>query len=153
MEILLFNNIFSKTVLFFKSFPRVRLFVLIAMAGYTLANLPVLGEEIRRLHRYNQVLHHNIIGYQFQGLDSFLQGVEFISYFTDGNLQDSDRYKLFTQAQFMLAPAILDPDNLNHEYILFVCQNEAVAWRKIQQLNLLPLLRNDKHGIILTKRR
>lgn len=124
-----------------------------ALIGYSGVNLPVLGEELRRLFRYHKVLTHNVIGYQFMGLEEFITGVEFISYFTDGNLEDPDRLKLFTQAQFVLAPAILDPNNLNHEYILFVCKNELEAWKKIQHLNLIPLLRNDKYGIILAKRR
>jgi hypothetical protein len=138
---------------FFKSYPRRRFFFLTALAVYTGANLPILGEELRRLFRYQKVLNHNVVGYQFMGLEKFTTGVGFISYFTDGNLEDPDRLKLFTQAQLVLAPAILDPNNLNHEYILFVCKNELAAWKIIRQLNLIPLLRNDKYGIILAKRR
>lgn len=146
-------NPWHKISAFLKSYPRLRLFFLIALAGYTGANLPVLNEELVRIRRYNQVLHHNVIGYQFNGLEKFIPGVEFISYYTDGRLEDPNNYKLFTQAQFVLAPTILDPNNLNHEYILFVCDNEVNAWRKIQELKLLPLLRSEQNGIILTKRR
>jgi hypothetical protein len=148
------KKIFSERFHELTNIPRRRLFAIIAMVAFILTNLPVLGEEIRRLYRYNQVLDHNIIGYQFRGLEEFIpENVTFISYITDGDLQAPDRYKLFTQAQFVLAPTILDPENPNHQHVLLVFQDETHAWQTIKHMNRMPILKNDNYGIIFAQRR
>ena len=92
------------------------------------------------------------IGYKFEGLNQFTEGIEYIGYFTDTNINDQENSKIFAQAQYLLAPAILDYNNVEHEYILFVCEDEKKAWAIIKDIGAEPLRRNQ-YGMILAKRK
>jgi len=56
----------------------------------------------------------------------------------------------FSQAQFALAPVILDLNNLNHRFLIFDCDDERRAFAAMQQIHAKPLKRNM--GIILAER-
>ncbi|MBP9854416.1 MAG: hypothetical protein KBD53_06085 [Candidatus Omnitrophica bacterium] len=130
---------------------RIQLFYATALLGVTIMNFFVMGEEAKRIRSFKKVVKHQNIGYQFAGLDEFTKGMAYIGYVTDEDVTKNDAaHKLFAHAQFMLAPSILDLNNYNHEYILFVCTNENYAWEKIKKLNALPLRRN-KYGMILAR--
>ncbi len=127
-------------------------FVVIAALAMTIFNVIVLSQDIRRIQGFKQHLSHQIIGYQFKGLDQFIKGVPAMGYYTDGDLESKDPQKMFSQAQYLLAPTILDPDSLEYEYILMVCDDEKKAWLKAKELRAVPLRRNN-HGMILARRK
>ena len=111
-----------------------------------------LKEEIARINGLNKILSHQKIGYQFMGLEEFTQGIDRIGYYSDENLAINEHaHKLFAHAQFILAPTVLEPDNMDHEFILLVCSNKKNAAHKLKQLNALPL-RANKFGMILARR-
>lgn len=111
-----------------------------------------LIEEMQRIKGLKKVLAHQKIGYQFRGLEEFTQGIDRIGYYSDENIELNDHaHKLFAHAQFILAPTILELDNMEHEYILLVCSNEKNAMHKLKQLRALPL-RANKFGMILARR-
>ncbi len=120
----------------------------LAMIGF---NVFGIKKELNRIKMYKKIISHQKIGYKFNGLEQFTKGIEYIGYYTDKDFSQDESVKEFAQAQYLLAPTILEYNNLNHEYILFVCQNEINAWKKIQEIGASPLRRN-KFGIILAKK-
>jgi len=142
---------FSLTKIFHirKNFSRI--FFLLCLLGISIANGSILWQELIRIHNYKKVLEYDIVGYQFGGLDQFLKDVEVMGYYTGNNLEDKADVKLFSHAQFVLAPIILDLNNLEHEYILFVCKDKSHALKKISEIKAMPL-RGNQYGMILVKR-
>lgn len=134
-----------------KKYPRARLFVLLLFVCYSLVNIPAFLEEIRRVRNYKRVLDHSIPGYQFRGLEKFTQNIEYISYFSDVNIQDPKAYKLFTQAQLVLTPSILDPSNMTHKYVLFVCRNKKVPLIWMKKWNMIPIARSEQDIILAVR--
>ena len=126
--------------------------LVIFLTGYSIVNLFVLGEDIRMIFNYHRAIDYNKIGYQFEGLQEYLKGQEYVGYFSEVDLRKDAASKLFAQAQYVLAPVILDPENLNHKYIILVCRQPKTAFDKIKQLNVAPLLMNERNGVILAQR-
>ena len=87
-------------------------------------------------------------GYIFLGLEKMFKDVKYVGYYTDRNLDESPAAAKFAQAQYILAPAILDLNKTDHEFILFDCSREEIARRKIEEIKAVPLKKN-KFGIIL----
>ena len=111
-----------------------------------------LSEEINRINGLSKVLSHQKIGYQFSGLEEFTSGIDRIGYYSDDNLELNEHaHKLFAHAQYVLAPTVLELDNMDHEFVLLVCSNPKSAGIKLKQLNALPL-RANKFGMILARR-
>jgi len=90
------------------------------------------------------------LGNKFAGLPQFLKGVDRVGYYTDRDISDKAPAAQFAQAQLILAPIILDPKHLDHEYIIFDCTSDQVAFKKIKEINAVPMKKNQ-FGIILTK--
>ena len=114
-------------------------------------NIGGLVKEINRIRIFKTVTPHQNIGHEFLGLKALLKNVPYIGYYSDGNLKEEKNNKDYSIAQYVLAPTILDPQNLSHEYILLVCSSEEIAWAKVQELKAEALLRN-KFGMILARR-
>lgn len=123
-------------------------------AGFALlilGNIPSLIKAMRTLKGYKKLIPYQKIGQQFAGLAPYLQGIDFVGYYTDEDFHQDRPVKTFAQAQYILAPTVLEHNNFNHEYILLVCQNEARAWQKMRELNAVPLRRNV-FGMILARK-
>ena len=131
---------------------RVQLFFLLCLSVVCICNVFVLRHEIVRLLAFNKDIPHQIIGYEFLQLENAFKDVEIIGYYTDGDLSEKKHGKLFAHAQYILAPTILDLNSLNHEYILFVCSSEEIAWKKIKEIGAVALQKNP-WGMILAKRK
>ena len=87
----------------------------------------------------------------FLGLEKIFKDVKYIGYYTDRNLDESPAAAKFAQAQYILAPAILDFNKTDHEFILFDCSREEIARRKIEEIKAVPVKKNG-FGIILARR-
>jgi hypothetical protein len=75
----------------------------------------------------------------------------FIGYLTDRNI-DTDAVSMrFTQAQFTLAPTILDFNNPQHHFLLLDFQDPKQAIAKAQELNARPL-KLSPQGILFAER-
>ncbi|VAX37613.1 hypothetical protein MNBD_UNCLBAC01-1636 [hydrothermal vent metagenome] len=114
-------------------------------------NIPGVKKEVDRIVLYKKVMSHQKIGYKFDGLQEIIKDIKYIGYYTDKDFSKDEPVKEFAQAQYMLAPTILEHNNLEHEYILLVCDNEMNAWKKMKELRAQPLRRN-KLGMILAKK-
>lgn len=124
----------------------------VALLVLTAANLPGLKKEIARINGFQREMPHQEIGQYFQPLQDTLKGVEIMGYYTDVDLkQDQEAAKDFAQAQFILAPTVLDLNNLTHEYTFFNCKDPRRALYIIKQLGLTPLKGNPR-GMILARR-
>lgn len=104
---------------------------------------------LRQLKRQNRLY---FAGIKFSGLDDILKGAQYVGYYTDKDQSDKKNSAQFSQAQYILAPAILDFNNLNHEFILFDCTTEKKAFSKIREMRAMPL-RKNRFGIILAERK
>lgn len=115
--------------------------------------LNIIGSknELQVLHKAKQIMPHKNIGSEFEGLKPDLKNYTSISYYSD-NLTNNDKSKeLLAQAQYALAPTILDDKNLDHELLLLVCSNPAIALQKAKELGYTPLKANNK-GMILARK-
>ena len=139
----------SQKISFFLS--RARAFFLLCLIMTSVNQTIVLSEEIRRVQSYKKVLPYNTIGYKFDGLKPFVQGIEFIGYYTDFPPQDEEGSKMFSHAQFALTPSVLDFMNLDHEYVLLVCTSEAAAQKKMAEIGAVPL-RGNAFGMVLAQK-
>ncbi|MCA9400639.1 MAG: hypothetical protein KC713_03360 [Candidatus Omnitrophica bacterium] len=131
---------------------RLQYLFLICFSTIVITNSVVLIQPMKRIYTYKKVVTHQIIGHQFAGLEEYTKKEPIIGYYSDTDLQDKKQGKLLAHAQYILAPTILDVGNLDHKYILFVCEDERHVWQKMKELNAMPYLRNE-FGMILAERK
>lgn len=140
-----FSNI-SARFLSLKSLFSVMIITAIAVNG---------GELVKKTPK-NLTQRNNLpfyfMGIKFAGLDKTLKGVTYIGYYTDRDLSKKSEAAQFSQAQYILAPAILDPDNLDHPFALFDCAVEEKCQEKIRASNAIPLKKNQ-FGVILARKK
>lgn len=90
-------------------------------------------------------------GFLFSGLEKFLPNVHYVGYFSDKDLDDNSDAARFAQAQYILAPIVLDLDYQKHEWVIFDCATEQKAFEAMKMLGVSPVKRNQ-FGIILARR-
>lgn len=100
---------------------------------------------------YKKIISHQVIGHKVLGLDQFTQGIDYIGFYTDWPDEDKLLAEFFAQAQYVLAPSLLDYKNTDHKYLLLYCSSEPLAWAKMKQVNASPL-RKNKHGVIFAEK-
>ncbi|MDP2653015.1 MAG: hypothetical protein Q8Q08_03180 [Candidatus Omnitrophota bacterium] len=122
-------------------------FILAALAA-TLVNAAQLIAETVRTHRQRAIAPYPLPGNKFLGLNDFIPGASRIGYYTDKNLDINEHAMQFSQAQYVLAPIILDLNNTGHKFVIFDCSSEDVAMVRIREFQLVPFKRNP-FGIIL----
>ena len=130
----------------------IRVIFLMALLAISFFNAVGLWQENQRIWELKKHVSRQIIGSKFAGLEEFTRGIDSIGYYTDMDDKDEEQSKLFSHAQFVLAPTILDFNNLDHEYVLFVCNNKLQALRKIKDMGAEPFKVNPL-GMILAKRK
>lgn len=90
-------------------------------------------------------------GIKFSGLENILKQETHVGYITDLSLKETAPLAEYEQAQYVLAPAILDVNNPNHRLLIVNCSSDAVATRKLKDIGAQPLTRNN-FGVILAMR-
>ena len=125
-------------------------YYLLAIAIIILANSIQLTEEIIKLNKIRKYQPYSFPGHQLLGLSSFLENSQYIGYYTDKNLSNNLNARQVAQAQYILAPIILDLNNIHHRYVLLDCTTLQKAWTKTKESNLVPY-KISKTGIILTR--
>ena len=106
------------------------------------------AQAIGQLNDTKSVPLHSL-GFQFLGLDKIFKGVRTVGYYTDKDLDNPLAVAQFEQAQYMLAPTVLDLNGTQHRWVIFDCTNPKTALTVIQFLGFVPLKIN--HGIILAR--
>ena len=118
--------------------------LLIALASNILSSL----YEVTKMKKIRAKIPYVFMGYKFSGLKDILGDQQFLGYYTDKSLDERLPALQFAQAQYILAPIILDFNNTEYEYILFDCSQGEVAQKKIHELGVIPI-RKNQFGIIL----
>jgi hypothetical protein len=100
-----------------------------------------------------KILEHSqhqssFLGNQFNEIAPAFKNVRKAGYYTDKNIEHILAIAQFEQAQYVLAPTILDLNNTQHPLVIFDCTTPQVAMQKINELGLKPLKMNSA-GIIL----
>jgi len=108
--------------------------------------LQAYAQAITQLQDRTTIPLHSL-GFQFMGLENVFKGVRTVGYFTDKDLNNPLAIAQFEQAQYMLAPTVLDLNHTQYHWVIFDCTSPQVAMKTMQQLGLTPLKAN--HGIIL----
>ncbi len=90
-------------------------------------------------------------GKKFSGLEKLLKNEKYAGYYTDmPDGKDRTTMELL-QAQHEVVPLILDPDSIEHRYIIVNCINIPQAIEKFKALGAIPLTRNNM-GIFVVER-
>jgi hypothetical protein len=89
-------------------------------------------------------------GIKFAGLGDVLKNETRVGYITDLTIEDSGNLAEYSQAQYMLAPVILELNNAQTPFLIVNCSSDAVAFEKLKSLGLQPLKRNQ-FGVILAR--
>jgi len=113
-------------------------------------NVQALSHKIYRMQKARQKIPFLFMGYKFSGLKDILADTQIMGYYTDKDLDEHNAALQFAQAQYILAPVILDLNNIDHEYILFDCSQPQIAQDKIREFGVIPL-RKNQFDIILAK--
>lgn len=87
-------------------------------------------------------------GIKFSGLTEYLQDEKKISYITDLDTKETVPLAEYEQAQYIMAPVILDLSKQPHKFLVINCSSEMAALRKLKEWQAKPLLRNQ-FGVIL----
>ncbi len=121
----------------------------LATASLLLAfNLFCSAKETVKMSQVRKRIAYTFLGDRFRGLRSFIGNAPYIGYATDKNLDDNRNAMQFAQAQLVLAPTILDLNNMSHEFVIFDYTTPQAAVKKIKELKLQALKANQ-YGIIL----
>ena len=136
-----------------KIFPRIltpkNLFTLAALI-LLIINLITLGLKHKKMRQARQQIPYIFMGYKFSGLKEILKNTDTVGYVTDKNMDDRNSALQFAQAQFILAPVILELNRTDTRYLLIDCTNPQIAREKIRKIGAVPLKMNQ-FGIILAK--
>ena len=99
-----------------------------------------------RLHPAAHPLHS--LSQQFVGLKKPFIGVARAGYYTDKNLDLPLVIAQFEQAQYILAPTVLEINTTGLPLVIFDCTSPQVAIAKIKELGLVPISASNT-GLIL----
>ncbi len=108
--------------------------------------LGAYGQAVSQWRDHTTIPLHSL-GFQFMGLENVFKGIRTVGYFTDKDLGQSLAIAQFEQAQYMLAPTVLDLNHTQYHWVIFDCTNPQMAMETIKSLGFTPLKVN--HGIIL----
>lgn len=90
-------------------------------------------------------------GLKFSGLGEKLKFETAVGYASDMNIKEAGPLAEFQQAQYVLAPVLLDIQQPSrHRFLLINCFDDEAAIKKLKELNARPLLRNQ-FGVILAE--
>ena len=123
---------------------------LIFVSVILLVNMVHLAGQLKRIAKVKRVVAFNFPGIKFAGLETFFKNTDRVGYYTDRDIKADDNAALFAQAQLVLAPAVLDLNNLTHRYTIFDCADEQHALNKIMEMGARPI--KKKGALILAER-
>ncbi|MCA9400637.1 MAG: hypothetical protein KC713_03350 [Candidatus Omnitrophica bacterium] len=78
-------------------------------------------------------------GFQFANFQEELKGVKRVGFLTNKNITREDNDGHYLQAQFILAPTILELNNNNHEFLILDYTHQYFVFYMIKTLNLKPI--------------
>jgi hypothetical protein len=93
----------------------------------------------------------NFAGDKFSGLQHFFRNEKYVGYYTDRNIDDTLPAMELYQAQHAVIPLKLDPNNIEHRYIIVNCTDIPAAVEKFKNLGARPVT-VSKNGIFIVER-
>jgi len=131
----------------FKKIIKISLFLCFFAA--LIVNLIKSHQEISTLYKKYGSGASQFLGHKFSGLTPFLENSQRIGYLTDLSLDDRIAAAEFAQAQYVLAPIILEFGNPNLKFVLVngSSLNRSLQLVKDQQLQAL---KKNTFNILLT---
>ena len=121
------------------------------LAIVILVNSFQLFKEITKMQKIRRIVPFYFSGSKFLGLEGILKNVKYIGYYTNKDFSVTQNVAQFSEAQYVLAPSILELNNTDHDFILFDCTTVEVALAKIKEMRAIPLKKNQ-YGIILARK-
>lgn len=109
-----------------------------------------LGQELKKMKETREKMPYIFVGLKFGGLKDILGHISYMGYYTDKDMDNRIDALQFAQAQYTLAPIVLDFNNTQYEYVLFDCSKEQIAFEKIEEIGAVPI-RKNQFGIILAR--
>ena len=88
------------------------------------------------------------LAYQFIPLQNIFKNIPRAGYYTDKNLEHPLAIAQYEQAQYVLAPTVLELGNTQLPLIIVDCTTPQIALEKIKKLKLTPISASPS-GIIL----
>ena len=134
----------------FKKYLRPQFLFLLGVLVVLTINATELLVEVTSIEERKTYIPFYFQGFKFSGLDDVFEGVTYAGYYTDKDLNVTRHLAQFAQAQYIVAPVILDLNLTNREFILFDCIKEETAFAKIKEIGAVAL-RKNKFGIILAQ--
>jgi len=116
-----------------------------------LANAAAFLKETYQDRQNRKMAFYYFSGIKFSGLEAMFRDIPFAGYVTDKDLSQKQNAAQFSQAQYVLAPTILDLNNTAHEFTFFDYTNKEKAMVKIKDIGAVPIKQNA-FGIILARK-
>jgi hypothetical protein len=118
--------------------------------------------DLNKYWTLRRAIPFTFYGDAFAGLNQVLAGEKYLGYYTDKDIQDPKYSAQFEQAQFSLAPLILELTDVSllksmggrvdhptqHRFILFDCRDEKECWRTLAEIKARPLKRNTLGAVL-----
>lgn len=122
---------------------------LLIMAGFLAFNTWELAGRAAKMHAIRRAQTYPFVGLQFSPVKDIIRPFpDRIGYLTDKDLSEILPGMQFAQAQYVLAPAILDLNNTDHRYLLLDYADKKLMRKVTAEHQLVPL-RQTRGGVIL----
>ncbi|MFH0753052.1 MAG: hypothetical protein V2A70_00630 [Candidatus Omnitrophota bacterium] len=123
------------------SFPlRAKIF-LAAASVFAVVNIWQATAKLVDIYPRKKPVAFNFAGSKFEGMGKLFPNEKYVGYYTDQNINDLRPMMELLQAQQVLAPIILDPENLNYRYIIVNALNIPAAIEKFKNMGAKPVTR------------
>jgi hypothetical protein len=128
-----------------------KMIIFISLVLTAILNLfTAYSQAIAQLKDRTSIPLHSL-GFQFLGLENVFKDVRTVGYYTDKDLSITSQNTLaiaqYEQAQYMLAPTVLDLNHTQYHWVILDCTSPQVAMETIKSLGFTPL--KIHNGIIL----
>jgi hypothetical protein len=94
------------------------------------------GKQMTKIHKQKESTPFYFCGFKFMGLEGIFRDIPYAGYYTDKDLSLKQNAAEFGQAQYVLAPTILDLNNTDYEFLIFNCDRTFTA-RSCRKSSLL----------------
>ena len=126
-------------------------FLSIALIVIICFNCHSTFKTLKIIHQKKQFIPLLFRGSLFKAFQQDLRNIDFIGYVSDRDIHEQKANEQFSQAQYMLAPTILDPTSTDYEYLLIANKKSNITKETLIKLNVMPVrILNNK--TMLTKK-
>lgn len=133
----------------FKQFSRTNLVFLLILTVFLAFNAGDLARHAAQMRKTRQKQAYPFLGHQFSKIEQVIGPLPArIGYMTDKDLSQVLPGMQFSQAQYVLAPAILDLNNIHHRYLLLDYSDKRILAGTVIEHRLIPL-KQTVRGVIL----